>query len=143
MRTYVPSPGDIERAWWVVDAEQIALGRLASEVAQRLRGKHKPQFTPFLDTGDHVVVVNAEKVKLTGRKEDSKIYYRHTGYPGGIRETTAARMRAENPERMIELAVKRMLPKNRLGRQMYRKLKVYRGEQHPHAAQKPQPLELG
>jgi large subunit ribosomal protein L13 len=143
MRTYVPSPSEIDRQWWVVDAEGLALGRLASEVASRLRGKHKPSFTPFLDTGDHVIVVNAEKAVLTGRKLDAKVYYRHSGYPGGIRATTARRMMDAKPERAIELAVKRMLPKNKLGRKMFSKLRVYRGPEHKHQAQQPQPLALG
>lgn len=143
MRTYVPSPSEIDRQWWLVDAEGLSLGRLASEVASRLRGKHKPSFTPFLDTGDHVIVVNAEKAVLTGRKLDAKVYYRHSGYPGGIHATTARRMMDAKPERAIELAVKRMLPKNKLGRKMFSKLRVYRGPEHKHQAQQPQPLELG
>jgi len=142
MRTYVPKAGDIERSWWVVDATGMPLGRLASQVALRLRGKHNPRYTPFLDTGDHIIVVNAENVALTGRKMDQKVYYRHTGHPGGIVEITARRMLAKKPERAVELAVRRMLPKNRLGRQMYRKLRVYRGPDHPHQAQKPQVLEI-
>ncbi len=142
MKTFVPSPSDIQRDWWVVDADGKSLGRLASEVASRLRGKHKPYFTPFLDTGDHVIVVNAEKVKLTGKKLDAKIYYRHTGHIGGIRSTVARKMLDEKPERVLELAIKRMLPKNRLGRKMYSKLRVYAGGEHPHQAQQPQPLEL-
>jgi large subunit ribosomal protein L13 len=143
MRTYVPTPSEIDRQWWVVDANGVPLGRLASEIATRLRGKHKPSFTPFLDTGDHVIVVNADKVVLTGRKLDSKMYYRHSGYPGGIKGVVARRMLTEKPERAVELAVKRMLPKNRLGRKMLTKLRVYRGAEHKHQAQKPQPLELG
>ena len=143
MRTYVPTPSEIDRQWWVVDAEGMPLGRLASEVASRLRGKHKPSFTPFLDTGDHVIVVNADKIVLTGKKLDSKVYYSHSGYPGGIKEMVARRMLSDKPERAIELAVKRMLPKNRLGRKMLTKLRVYRGGEHKHQAQKPQPLELG
>jgi large subunit ribosomal protein L13 len=143
MRTYVPTPSEIDRQWWVVDAEGMPLGRLATEVATRLRGKHKPSFTPFLDTGDHVIVVNAEKVLLTGRKLDSKVYYTHSGYPGGIKGVVARRMLEEKPERAVELAVKRMLPKNKLGRKMISKLRVYRGAEHKHQAQKPQPLALG
>jgi large subunit ribosomal protein L13 len=143
MRTYVPTPSEIDRQWWVVDAEGMPLGRLASEVASRLRGKHKPTFTPFLDTGDHVIVVNADKVVLTGKKLDSKVYYSHSGYPGGIKGVVARRMLSEKPERAVELAVKRMLPKNKLGRKMLTKLRVYRGVEHKHQAQKPQPLELG
>ncbi|MDQ7008290.1 MAG: 50S ribosomal protein L13 [Acidobacteriota bacterium] len=142
MKTFVPSPSDIHRDWWVVDAADKPLGRLASEVASRLRGKHKPYFTPFLDTGDHVIVVNADKVKLTGRKQDEKIYYRHTGHPGGLKEATAREMLAKKPERVIELAIKRMLPKGPLGRKMYTKLKVYKGGDHPHQAQKPRSLEI-
>jgi large subunit ribosomal protein L13 len=143
MRTYVPTPSEIDRQWWVVDAEGMPMGRLASEVASRLRGKHKPSFTPFLDTGDHVIVVNADKVVLTGKKLDSKVYYSHSGYPGGIKGVVARRMLSEKPERAVELAVKRMLPKNKLGRKMLTKLRVYRGGEHKHQAQKPQPLELG
>lgn len=140
--TYVPSPSEIKRDWWIVDATGLPLGRLASEVALRLRGKHKPYFTPFLDTGDHVIVINAEKVALSGRKWTQKIYYRHTGHPGGIREITAEKLRATKPERIVELAVKGMLPKNKLGRQMYRKLRVYADGNHQQQAQQPKPLEL-
>jgi len=142
MKTFFPSAGEIERAWWVVDATGIPLGRLASVVATRLRGKHKPEFTPFLDCGDHVIVINAGKAVLTGRKLDQKTYYRHSGYPGGLNETPARRMLAEKPVRAVELAVRRMLPKNRLGRRMYTKLKVYAGPEHPHQAQKPRPLDV-
>lgn len=142
MKTYVPSPGEIPRRWWVVDAEGVPLGRLASVVAQRLRGKHKPHYTPYLDCGDHVVVVNAGKVRLTGRKLDQKVYRRHSGYPGGMTEIVARRLLATRPERAIELAVKRMLPKTRLGRKMYTKLKVYAGPEHRHQAQKPEPLPI-
>lgn len=142
-KTYVPRQGQIEHAWWVVDAAGVPLGRVASEVASRLRGKHKPSYTPFLDCGDHVIVVNADKVVLTGRKREQKVYRRHSGYPGGLKEISAERMLAEKPERVVELAVKGMLPKTKLGRVMYRKLKVYQGGEHPHAAQKPQTLELG
>ncbi len=141
MKTFFPSEGDIQRAWWVVDATGLPLGRLASVVATRLRGKHKPEFTPFLDCGDHVIVINAEKAVLTGRKLDQKTYYRHSGYPGGLSEIPARRMLTERPVRAVELAVRRMLPKNRLGRKMYTKLKVYAGPDHPHQAQKPQPLD--
>ncbi|HCD26502.1 MAG TPA: 50S ribosomal protein L13 [Gammaproteobacteria bacterium] len=133
---------DVVRAWWVIDAEDQTLGRLATEVAHRLRGKHKPEFTPHVDTGDFIVVVNAEKVRVTGNKEQNKMYWRHTGYPGGIKSTSVEKMRATHPERMIEIAVKGMLPKNSLGRAMYRKLKVYAGSEHPHSAQQPQVLEL-
>lgn len=142
MKTFIPSPSDIQRDWWVVDAEGLSLGRLATEVASRLRGKHKAYFTPFLDTGDHVIVINAEKIRLTGRKMDEKIYYRHSGFPGGLKETSAKEMLEKKPERVVELAIKRMLPKGKLGRKMYTKLRVYRGGEHPHSAQKPQSLEI-
>lgn len=142
MKTYVPRQGEIRREWWLVDADGLTLGRLASEVATRLRGKHKPSFTPFLDTGDHVIVVNAEKVVLTGRKLSDKMYRRHSGYPGGLREMTASEMLAKHPRRVIELAIKGMLPKGPLGRQMARKLKVYTGPTHPHASQQPRALAL-
>ncbi len=141
MSTTFAKKQEIVRAWVVVDAEGAVLGRLASRIATILTGKHKPSYTPFLDTGDHVVVVNAEKVLLTGNKDKDKLYYRHTGYPGGLRQTRAEKMREDHPERLIEQAVKGMLPKTRLGRAMYRKLKVYTGPDHPHQAQKPQPLE--
>ena len=142
MKTYSPKRADIERDWFVVDATGLRLGRLATVVASTLRGKHKTMYTPHADTGDFVVVVNADKVLLSGRKEDQKIYRRHSGRPGGLKETTAREMRAKKPERMIELAIKGMLPKNSLGRAMYRKLKVYSGPQHPHQAQQPQPLDM-
>lgn len=142
MKTYSPKRADIERQWFVVDATGLRLGRLASVVANTLRGKHKTMYTPHTDTGDFVVVVNAEKVLLSGRKEDQKIYRRHSGRPGGLKESTARELRAKKPERMIELAVKGMLPKNSLGRSMHRKLKVYSGPQHPHQAQQPQPLDM-
>src|SRR5579875_1329131 len=137
MRTEVPSKHEIVRAWHVIDASEAVLGRIASRAATLLMGKHKPIFTPSLDTGDHVIIVNAAKVRLTGAKEGQKMYRRHTGYPGGLIETGARRMRQTRPERMIELAVSGMLPKTKLGKQMYRKLKVYAGEHHPHQAQKP------
>ncbi len=133
---------DVERSWWVIDAENQTLGRLATEVARRLRGKHKPEYTPHVDTGDYIIVINAEKVRVTGNKETGKVYWRHSGYPGGIRGTNVATMRETHPERIIEKAVKGMLPKNPLGRAMYRKLKVYAGAEHPHAAQQPTTLEL-
>ncbi|MEO1370174.1 MAG: 50S ribosomal protein L13 [Acidobacteriota bacterium] len=142
MKTYSPKRADIDRQWFVVDATGLRLGRLASVVANTLRGKHKTMYSPHMDTGDFVVVVNAEKVLLSGRKEDQKIYRRHSGRPGGLKETTAREMRAKKPERMIELAVKGMLPKNSLGRALYRKLKVYSGPQHPHQAQQPEPLDM-
>lgn len=141
-KTYVPRQGDVERAWWLVDADGMTLGRIATEVARRLRGKHKPQYTPFLDTGDHVIVVNAERVALSGDKLAAKMYYDHSGYAGGLRETVADEMLDKHPERVIERAVRGMLPKGPLGRQMYRKLKVYAGADHPHAAQQPQVLKI-
>ena len=143
MRTEVPSKHEVSRAWHVIDAEGAVLGRVASRAATILMGKHKPIYTPHLDTGDHVIIVNAAKVKLTGGKENQKIYRRHTGYPGGLIETGASRLRATRPARMVELAVSGMLPKTKLGKQMYRKLKVYADQQHPHQAQKPQALDLG
>jgi len=141
-KTYSPKPGDIERAWFVVDATDLPLGRLASEVAQLLRGKHKPTYAPHVDGGDFIVVVNAKKVAVTSDKSQTKIYYRHSGYPGGIKAETFESLRQRRPEAIIERAVRGMLPKNKLGRQMARKLKVYAGPDHPHEAQKPQPLEL-
>jgi len=135
-------PQNVERKWYVVDAEGKTLGRLASQVAAILRGKHKPTFTPHVDCGDYVIIVNAEKVKVTGKKVTDKIYYRHSGYPGGQKAISFEQMIAKRPERVLELAIKGMLPHNRLGRQMYRKLKVYAGPEHPHAAQKPEPLEV-
>lgn len=142
MKTYTPKAPEIERRWYVVDAEGVALGRLASMIARVLRGKHKPMFTPHLDTGDYVVVVNAEKVLLTGSKMDQKTYFRHSGYMGGERHIPVRTMLEKHPERVVELAVKGMLPKNNLGRLMRRKLKVYAGGAHPHEAQQPQPLEI-
>ncbi len=140
MSTYVAKPADIQRKWYVVDAEGQTLGRLASEVAKVLRGKNKPQYTPFLDTGDYVIVVNAAKIVLTGNKLDQKFYRYHTGYPGGLKEIKYRNMMQNKPERVFELAVRGMLPKNALGRAMYKKLKVYAGPDHEQAAQKPQPL---
>ncbi|EOT23463.1 50S ribosomal protein L13 [Eubacterium sp. 14-2] len=140
MKTFMASPATIERKWYVVDAEGKTLGRLASEVARVLRGKHKPIFTPHMDTGDYVVVVNADKVKVTGKKLAQKIYYHHSEYVGGMKETTLKEMLADKPERVIELAVKGMLPKGPLGRQMYKKLFVYAGPEHKHQAQKPEAL---
>lgn len=141
MSTPFPSGKDIDRRWWTLDADGQVLGRLASKAAHLLMGKHKPSFTPFLDTGDHVVILNAEKVVLTGNKLDAKTYYRYSGYPGGLSEVKARNMMEDRPERLVEIAIKGMLPKTRLGRQMYRKLKVYAGSDHPHAAQQPQPYE--
>lgn len=140
MKTFMASPDTIDRKWYVVDAAGMTLGRLASEVAKILRGKNKPIFTPHMDTGDYVIIVNAEKIKVTGRKLDQKIYYHHSGYVGGLKETTLREKLAKRPEEVVELAVKGMLPKGPLGRQMYRKLYVYAGPEHKHAAQKPEAL---
>lgn len=140
MKTFMASPDTIDRKWYVVDAEGKTLGRLASEIAKVLRGKHKPIFTPHMDTGDYVIVVNAEKIKVTGKKLEQKIYYKHSGYVGGMKETTLKDMLVKHPERVVEYAVKGMLPKGPLGRQMYRKLFVYVGPDHKHAAQKPEAL---
>ncbi len=137
MKTAIPSLDTLVREWHLIDAEGEVLGRLASKAAMALMGKHKPTYTPFLDTGDHVVVVNAAKVRLTGRKEEQKIYRRHSGYPGGLSEIKARTVRETRPVRMIEEAIQGMLPKNKLGKQMYRKLQVYAGPKHPHEAQKP------
>lgn len=142
MSTYVAKPADIKRKWYVIDADGLTLGRLASEVAKILRGKHKPEYTPFLDTGDHVIVVNAAKITLSGNKADQKMYRYHTQYPGGLKEINYRVMMQKKPERVLELAVKGMLPKNALGRAMYRKLRVYAGPEHNHAAQKPETLTL-
>jgi large subunit ribosomal protein L13 len=142
MPTSMPRESEIQRKWFVVDAEGQVLGRLATRVATVLRGKHKPTFTPHLDVGDHVVVINAEKVQLTGRKLKDKQYRWHTGYIGGLKEVSAETMLRTHPDRVIEWAVEGMLPKNRLGRAMAKKLKVYRGAEHPHTAQQPQPLEV-
>jgi large subunit ribosomal protein L13 len=142
MKTSIPSPEGIERHWHLIDAEEAVLGRVASKAANILMGKHKPSYTPFLDTGDHVVVVNAEKVKLTGRKEEQKLYRSHSGYPGGLTETQARKVRAVRPARMLEEAIQGMLPKTKLGKQMYRKLQVYAGPKHPHDAQKPVALAV-
>ncbi len=142
MKTFVPSTAAVERKWYVVDADGMTLGRLASEVAKVLRGKNKAIFTPHLDTGDYVIIVNAEKVKVTGKKMEQKIYYRHSDYVGGMKETTLKEMLKKHPERVLEFAVKGMLPKGPLGRQMYKKLFVYAGPEHKHAAQKPEALSL-
>lgn len=142
MKTYMASTANVERKWYVVDAEGKTLGRLTSQIAAVLRGKNKPIFTPHIDTGDYVIVINADKIKVTGKKLGQKIYYNHSDYPGGMRETTLAEMLAKKPERVIELAVKGMLPKGPLGRSMYSKLHVYAGPEHPHAAQKPEVLEF-
>lgn len=142
VKTFSATPKDIRRDWYVVDATDKVLGRLATEVARRLRGKHKPEYTPHLDTGDHVVVINANKVRVTGNKASDKIYHRHTGYPGGIKSETFEKMLTKSPELVIETAVKGMLPKNPLGRAMFSKLHVYAGPEHRHQAQQPKPLQL-
>jgi len=142
MSTFVPSGRQIERKWHVIDAAGLPLGRVASKAATLLMGKHKPGYTPFLDTGDHVVVVNAARVRLTGRKEDQKVYRRHSGYPGGLVEVGVPKVRATRPARLVEDAIAGMLPKTKLGKKMYRKLKVYASDRHPHQAQKPVALTL-
>ena len=142
MKTYVEKPQTVVHDWCLVDATDKTLGRLASKLASRLRGKHKPEFTPHVDTGDHMVVINAEKIRVTGRKLDNKIYYHHTGYIGNLKSITLGKLLAEHPERVIQSAVKGMLPRNPLGRAMYRKLHVYAGPKHPHAAQQPKELDL-
>lgn len=142
MRTYTAKAADIKRDWFVIDASGKTLGRLATEVARRLRGKHKPTFTPNVDTGDYIIVLNASKVRVTGRKAETKVYHWHTNYPGGIKSITFGKLLAKNPERVIEKAVKGMLPRGPLGRQMFRKLKVYAGAEHRHSAQQPQALEV-
>jgi large subunit ribosomal protein L13 len=140
--TYSPKPGEIERQWHVIDASDVVLGRLATQAATLLRGKHKPTFAPHVDTGDFVIVVNAGKVALTGNKRETKVAYHHSGYPGGLRATGYNELLAKRPERAIEIAVRGMLPHNRLGRQLIKKLKVYAGPEHPHAAQQPKPFEI-
>jgi large subunit ribosomal protein L13 len=140
--TYMAKPNEVERKWYVVDADGQTLGRLASEVASVLRGKNKPEFTPHVDTGDFVIVINAEKVKLTGKKLSTKIYYFHSLHPGGLKKFTAAEMLNRKPEKVLELAIKGMLPKNRLGRKLITKLKVYTGTEHPHEAQQPEVLQI-
>ncbi len=142
MRTYSPKPGEVTRAWHVIDAEDLVLGRLATEAATLLRGKHKPTYAPHVDTGDYVIVVNAEKVALTGNKRDQAFAYRHSGYPGGLRKQSFGELLDKRPERLLEKTIKGMLPKNKLGRAMGKKLKVYAGPEHPHQAQNPQPVEL-
>lgn len=142
MKSYIAKPAEVERKWYVVDAEGKTLGRLASEVASVLRGKKKPIYTPHVDCGDYVIVVNAEKVAVTGKKRQEKIYKRHTGYPGGLRETTFAELQSKKPEEIVRHAVKGMLPDGRLGRQMFKKLYVYVGPEHKHAAQKPEVMEV-
>ncbi|WP_150303222.1 50S ribosomal protein L13 [Pseudomonas saliphila] len=142
MKTFSAKPETVKRDWYVVDASGLTLGRLATEIATRLRGKHKPEYTPHVDTGDYIVVVNAEKVHVTGKKAQDKIYYSHSGFPGGIKSISFEKLINRAPERVIESAVKGMLPKNPLGRAMYRKMKVYKGAAHPHAAQQPQELKI-
>jgi large subunit ribosomal protein L13 len=142
MKTFSAKPAEVKRDWYVIDAAGKTLGRLATEVARRLRGKHKPEYTPHVDTGDYIVIVNAEKVHVTGNKAKDKMYYHHSGFPGGIKSASFEKLIEKKPERVIEIAVKGMLPKNPLGRAMYRKLKVYAGPEHAHAAQQPQPLEF-
>ena len=142
MKTYTPKLGEVERNWYVVDAAGLALGRLSTRVARILSGKNKPQYTPYHDTGDFVIVVNADKVVLTGRKQGQKLYYRHSGQPGKLKIETAEELRARRPDQLVERAVKGMLPKNRMGRKQLKKLKVYAGTEHPHQAQQPKTLEL-
>ena len=142
MKTFTAKNETVQRDWYVVDAAGQTLGRLATEIASRLRGKHKPEYTPHVDTGDYIVVINAEQVRVTGKKTSDKIYYSHTGFPGGIKEISFEKLIAKAPERVLEAAVKGMLPRNPLGRDMYRKLKVYAGTNHPHAAQQPQELKI-
>ncbi len=142
MKTFSAKPETVKRDWYVVDATDKVLGRLSSEIARRLRGKHKPEYTPHVDTGDYIIVINAEKVRVTGTKENDKQYHRYTGYIGNLKTTNLAKLRQEHPERIIQHSVKGMLPKNALGRAMYKKLKVYVGAEHKHAAQQPQTLEL-
>ena len=142
MKTFIAKPAEVERSWYIVDAEGQTLGRLASQIAAVLRGKHKPIFTPHVDCGDYVIVINAEKIHVTGRRLEQKMYYRHSGYPGGLSEISLADQLERFPTRPIELAVKGMLPKNKLGNKMFKKLKVYAGSEHEHAAQQPVPMEL-
>ena len=142
MTTVSAKPAEVEREWHLIDADGKTLGRLATEIARRLRGKHKPIYTPHVDTGDYIVVVNAEKIRVTGRKAQDKMYYWHSGFPGGIKQASFTQMIGRAPERVLELAVKGMLPKNPLGRAMFKKLKVYSGSEHRHSAQQPQPLEI-
>jgi len=142
VRTYTPKPTDVQRQWYVIDATDVVLGRLASQVATLLKGKHKPIYAPHIDTGDFVIVVNAEKVALTGNKREQKRAYRHSGYPGGLRSMSYKELLERHPERAVEKAIKGMLPKNRLGRRMFKKVKVYAGPNHPHQAQQPVPFEI-
>ena len=142
MRTYTPKPGDTERTWYVIDATDVVLGRLATHAATLLRGKHKPTFAPHVDGGDFVIIINADKVALTGAKREQKLAYRHSGYPGGLKATSYAELLEKSPERAVEKAIRGMIPKNRLGSAQINKLKVYRGAEHPHGAQKPEPFEI-
>lgn len=142
MSTQAAKNSDITRSWYIIDAEEMVLGRVSTQIATVLRGKHKPIYTPHVDTGDFVIVLNADKIKLTGNKLSAKMYYRHSGYPGGIKSINAEQLLEKRPEDLIKKAVKGMLPKNKLGRQMFKKLKVYAGTDHPHSAQQPQPLKL-
>lgn len=142
MKTFSAKPETVKRDWFVIDAENKVLGRLATEVARRLRGKHKPEYTPHVDTGDYIVIINADKIAVTGNKEQNKMYHHHTGYPGGLKSMTLEKLREKAPERIIEKAVKGMLPKNPLGRAMFSKLKVYAGSEHSHTAQQPQVLDI-
>ena len=142
MKTFSAKAESVKRDWYVIDATDKVLGRLSTEIARRLRGKHKPEYTPHVDTGDYIIVINAEKVRVTGNKETDKMYHHHTGYIGSLKSTNLAKLRQEHPERIIQKSVKGMLPKNALGRAMFKKLKVYAGDAHNHAAQQPQPLEI-
>jgi large subunit ribosomal protein L13 len=142
VRTYSPKPGDVQRQWLIIDAQDVVLGRLASQAANLLRGKHKPVYAPHMDMGDFVIIINADKVHLSGNKKTQKLAYRHSGYPGGLRSVRYEDLLDKNPEKAVEKAIKGMIPKNSLGRQMISKLKVYSGDQHPHAAQRPVPFEI-
>ena len=142
MKTYSAKPGEVEQNWLLIDADGLTLGRMAAAISTRLRGKHKPEYTPHIDTGDYIVVVNADKVHVTGNKAKDKLYHAHSGYPGGLKTQTFEELQQKSPEKAIRLAVKGMLPRTPLGRAMYRKLKVYAGPEHPHAAQQPQPIEI-
>lgn len=142
MKTFSAKPESVKRDWCVIDATDKVLGRLSTEVARRLRGKHKPEYTPHVDTGDYIIVINAEKIRVTGNKENDKMYHHHTGYIGSLKSTNLAKLRQEHPERILQHSIKGMLPKNALGRAMFKKLKVYAGDAHNHAAQQPQPLEI-
>ncbi len=142
MSTWTVRPGDIERKWYIIDAKDLVLGRVATRIATVLRGKHRPQYTPHADCGDHVIVINADKIRVTGNKETAKVYHHHTGYAGGLKSITLEKQREKHPERILEAAVKGMMPKGPLGRSMLKKLKVYAGSEHPHAAQKPEELKL-